>query len=254
MPSFESDGISIAYEMLGEGPAVLLIHGFASNRRINWVDTGWMRALAEAGYCAIALDNRGHGDSEKLYDPARYSARAMARDAAALLDHLGLERAALVGYSMGARIAAFVSIDAPGRVAAVVFGGLGEAMITGMGNGEAIVEALLTENPAAIADKGVRQYRIFADATGSDRKALAACMGGSRVPIAAEMIASISVPALVAVGTKDAVSGPARPLADLLAQGEVLDIEGRDHMRATGDPQFKRGVLAFFERVYPPER
>jgi len=251
VPHFTSEGISIAYESFGEGPPVILVHGFGSNRHVNWINTGWTESLVAAGYRAIALDNRGHGESEKLYDPALYSARTMARDVANLIDHLGLGRAALIGYSMGARIAAFVALDAPEKVAAAVFGGLGEAMVTGMEDGAVIVEGLRAEKLSDVTDKTARQYRIFADHTGSDRAALAACMAGTRVPIAADLIARIAVPVLVAVGTEDAVSGPAAPLAAILPQGEVLDITGRDHMRATGDPQFKRGVMAFFERVYP---
>ena len=251
MPQFTSEGIAIAYESFGEGPPVVLVHGFGSNRHVNWINTGWTEALASAGYRAIALDNRGHGESEKLYDPALYTARAMARDVANLIDHLALGRAALVGYSMCARIAAYVAVDAPEKVAAAVFGGLGEAMITGMEDSAVIVAGLLAEKLSEVTDKTARQYRIFADHTGSDRRALAACMAGSRTAIDAQTVGRIAVPVLVAVGTEDAVSGLPGPLAAILPQGEVLDIAGRDHMRATGDPQFKRGVLAFFERVYP---
>jgi len=104
VPSFFSDGISIAYETFGEGRPVLLIHGFGSSGKVNWLDTGWVEALTDAGYQAITVDNRGHGASRKLYDPNLYYAHDMAEDARRLLDHLGIERAAVMGYSMGARI------------------------------------------------------------------------------------------------------------------------------------------------------
>ncbi|MBM3520931.1 MAG: alpha/beta hydrolase, partial [Alphaproteobacteria bacterium] len=81
MDKFNSDRVEIAFESWGEGPPVLLIHGFASNRFVNWRDTGWVKTLTEAGFRAIALDNRGHGESEKLHDPARYHLAEMVGDA-----------------------------------------------------------------------------------------------------------------------------------------------------------------------------
>ena len=83
MPSFNSDGVEIAYQVAGEGPPILLIHGFASNARVNWQEPGWVRTLERDGRMVISIDNRGHGDSEKLYDPAAYSSPIMADDAAA---------------------------------------------------------------------------------------------------------------------------------------------------------------------------
>src|SRR5690606_1042836 len=125
MPSFLSDNIEIAYEVHGEGDPVLLIHGFGSSGKVNWIDTGWVATLTEAGYQAITIDNRGHGASRKLYDPQLYFARDMATDAVRLLDHLGIARAPVIGYSMGARIAAFMALGHPERVSAAVWGGIG---------------------------------------------------------------------------------------------------------------------------------
>jgi len=105
---FSSAGISIAYEVHGEGRPILLIHGFGSSGKVNWIDTGWVETLVGAGYQPITFDNRGHGASRKLYDAQLYFAHEMARDAKRLLEHLGIGRAPIMGYSMGARIAAFV--------------------------------------------------------------------------------------------------------------------------------------------------
>jgi pimeloyl-ACP methyl ester carboxylesterase len=140
--NFDSDGIEIAYRDEGEGDPILLIHGFASNHGINWVGPGWFDTLGEAGYRVIALDNRGHGQSEKLYDPALYPRALWPAMRRRLLDHLGIEQAAVMGYSMGARISAFLSMDAPERVSKVVFGGLGINMVRGIGGAEIIAEAL----------------------------------------------------------------------------------------------------------------
>ena len=121
MQSFRHDGIDIAFLDQGEGEPVVLIHGFASTAMVNWVHPGWVTTLARAGRRAIALDNRGHGASSKLYDPGAYHSAVMAEDVRALLDHLGIGCADVMGYSMGARIAAFSGArpsDAPaqGRV------------------------------------------------------------------------------------------------------------------------------------------
>ncbi len=248
MPTFQSEGIEIAYESHGEGPPIILVHGFASNGQVNWVDTGWVEALTEAGYRAITIDNRGHGQSEKLYEPDYYPAREMAHDVVNLIDHLELGSAVLMGYSMGARISAFAAIDAPEKVTAVIFGGLGINMIRGMSDSEEIIEGLLAPSLSEVTHKTARQFRIFADHTGSDRKALAACMASSRARISEEDVRKVSVPALVAVGSDDDVGGAPEPLAEMMEKGEALVIERRDHMRATGDPQFKAGVLAFLER------
>lgn len=248
VPTFQSEGIEIAYESHGEGPPVILVHGFASNGQVNWLDTGWVETLTDAGYRAITIDNRGHGRSEKLYDAAYYPARTMAHDVVNLIDHLDLGSAVLMGYSMGARISAFAALDAPDKVRAVIFGGLGINMIHGMSDSEEIIEGLLAPSLSDVTHKTARQFRIFADHTGSDRKALAACMASSRAKVSAQDVSRITVPALVAVGSDDDVGGAPEPLAELMPHGEALVIERRDHMRATGDPQFKKGVLAFLER------
>src|SRR5690606_19934913 len=129
---------------------VLLIHGFASTHMVNWVSPGWVQTLNDAGYRAIALDNRGHGASTKSYETSDYTPQKMASDASALLDHLGIVRAHVMGYSMGARIAACLSLAEPQQVATLVLGGLGIGLVDGVGNWDPIASALLAEDPATI--------------------------------------------------------------------------------------------------------
>nr|WP_321456495.1 alpha/beta hydrolase [uncultured Cohaesibacter sp.] len=246
MPHFKSDDYTISYLDEGDGEPVLLIHGFASNKTVNWVNPGWVQTLTKAGYRAIAIDNRGHGESEKLYDPALYSSPLMAEDAIALLDHLGIEKALVMGYSMGARISAFLSLKYPERVKKVVFGGLGGGMIHGTGDPQPIIDALKAEEGERITSAVGRAFRLFADQTKSDRLALAACMGSSRQKIPVEDLSKLAVPALVAVGTKDTIAGTAKELADVLPDARICDITGRDHMVAVGDKIFKKAVLEFF--------
>src|SRR6187551_3938556 len=125
MPSFHHGDVEIAYLDEGQGEPIVLVHGFASTKEVNWVNPGWMTTLTRAGRRAIALDNRGHGASSKLYDPAAYNSASMAEDVRALLDHLGIERADVMGYSMGARITAFLALAHPERVRSAILGGLG---------------------------------------------------------------------------------------------------------------------------------
>ncbi|MCK5551391.1 MAG: alpha/beta fold hydrolase, partial [Hyphomicrobiaceae bacterium] len=115
MHTFDSNGVEIAYVDEGAGDPVLLIHGFASNVATNWIDTGWVQTLTAAGRHVIAFDNRGHGRSAKLYSTDDYGAALMAEDARRLLDHLNIETADIMGYSMGARISAFLAIAHPQR-------------------------------------------------------------------------------------------------------------------------------------------
>jgi pimeloyl-ACP methyl ester carboxylesterase len=248
MEVFSSDGVKIAYTVEGAGEPILLIHGFASNIKANWGDTRWIEFLANHDFHVIAIDNRGHGASEKLYDPEAYTGPIMAEDARRLLDHLGLVRADVMGYSMGARIAAFLALAHPDRVRSAIFAGLGANMIHGVGDPRPIASALLADDPSEIMDMNARAFRTFADQTKSVRRALAACIMASRDRIPGEDLATLRVPVLVAVGTEDGIAGPAKPLADAIPGAEALDIPGRDHMKAVGDRAFKNGALDFLRR------
>jgi len=248
MEFFNHDGFRLAFQEEGQGAPVLLIHGFASSSRINWVSPGWFKTLTEAGYRVIAIDNRGHGNSDKSYDPAVYTPELMADDAAALLSHLGLEKAHVMGYSMGARISAYMALRHPHRVYTAVFGGLGIGMVTGAGDWQSVQKALLADDPATINDARGLMFRKFADNAKSDRKALAACVMTSKKELTAEEISRIKQPVLVAVGTRDEIAGEPQPLAALLPNGESLVIPDRDHMLAVGDKTYKNGVMKFLER------
>ncbi len=248
MKTFNSDGVEIAYLDEGSGEPVLLIHGFASNTQTNWVDTGWVRELTRAGYRVISMDNRGHGHSGKPHDPALYGAPLMAEDARRLLDHLGLPRADVMGYSMGARITAFLTISHAARVRSAVFAGLGINMVRGMAGTGPIAHALEADSIDQVTNATARTFRAFAEQTKSDLKALAACIRSSRDPITAEALGRITTPVLVAVGTLDVIGGSARDLAALIPGGEALEIPDRDHMKAVGDRAYKEGVLAFLKR------
>jgi len=248
MPSFRNGDVEIAYLDEGEGEPVVLVHGFASTKEVNWVNPGWVATLTRGGRRAIALDNRGHGASSKLYDPAAYHSALMAGDVHALMDHLGIARADVMGYSMGARIAAFLAVDHPECVRSVVIGGLGIRLVGGVGLPVNIAEALEAPSLADIADPTGRTFRSFAEQTRSDLKALACCIRGSRQTLSREQVAAIAAPVLVAVGTRDEVAGSAEELAALIPGARHLPIPERDHMLAVGDKVFKQGVLDFLNQ------
>src|SRR5208282_3593179 len=247
---FSSDGVRVAFidvapEAPDRGEPILLIHGFASNHRVNWVDPRWVETLTKAGRRVVAFDNRGHGDSEKLYDPQAYRSQAMARDAANLLDHLEIERVDAMGYSMGARIACFLALAEPERVRALILGGLGDRLVQGVGLPLDIAAAMEAPSLDALSDPTQRMFRAFAERTNSDLAALAACIRGSRQTLSEAEAARIVCPTLVAVGTRDEVAGDPHRLAAMLPRGQALEIPGRDHNLAVGDKAYKAGALAF---------
>jgi pimeloyl-ACP methyl ester carboxylesterase len=245
MQSFDSDGVRIAYSDEGQGEPILLIHGFASNVAANWRDPGWLTTLTAAGRRVIAFDNRGHGQSEKLYDPSLYGAPSMAEDARRLLDHLGIARADVMGYSMGARIATFLLLAHQERVRSAILAGVGINLVRGMVGTGPIAKALEAPRIEDVTNDTARSFRAFAEKTGSDLKALAACMRGPREKITPEDIARIRLPVLVAAGSEDVIAGSGSGLASLIPGAQLLEITGRDHMKAVGDARFKQGVLDF---------
>jgi pimeloyl-ACP methyl ester carboxylesterase len=248
MPHFAHDGVEIAFLDEGQGEPIVLVHGFASNKEVNWVGPGWVTTLTRAGRRVIALDNRGHGASTKLYHPADYHSALMAGDVRALIEHLGLDRADVLGYSMGARNTAFLALSRPDRVRSAVFGGLGIHLVEGVGLPDTIAEALEAPTLAGIADPTAYMFRAFAEQTKSDLRALAACLRGSRQTLSRAEVGRIAVPVLVAVGSHDPIAGSPQELAALVPGAEALAIPGRDHMLAVGDKAFKSGVLEFLSK------
>lgn len=250
MQHFSSDGVDIAYvdvapTMADRGEPIVLVHGFASNHAVNWLNTLWVRTLTHDGRRVIALDNRGHGHSAKPHNPSDYDARIMAADVARLMDHLDIPRADVMGYSMGARITAYLALQHPERVRTAILGGLGDHLVDGVGLPLGIADAMEAPSLQGLSDPMQRMFRAFAEATGSDLAALAACIRGSRQTLTRDDCAAIRTPTLICIGTNDHIAGDAHALAALIPGARALDIPGRDHNLAVGDKVFKQGVLAF---------
>jgi pimeloyl-ACP methyl ester carboxylesterase len=250
MEDFLSDGVGISYldfEPLAADrhESIVLIHGFASTHAVNWLFTQWVKTLTEDGRRVVLFDNRGHGRSEKLYDPAAYSYDAMAGDVGRLMDHLSIERADIMGYSMGARIATYFALANPQRARSLLLGGVGVSLIERDAMAPGMAEAMEIERIEDIDDPGLKIFRGFAESTRSDLRALAACARGCGRGLDPAALSKITAPTLVCVGTRDDVAGDPHPLAPLIPNVRIVDIPGRDHNRAVGDRIYKQAVLEF---------
>jgi pimeloyl-ACP methyl ester carboxylesterase len=248
MPTFRHDNLDFYFIDEGAGDPIVLVHGFASSIEFNWIHPGWISTLRKAGRRVIALDNRGHGQSSKPHDPKAYGLPIMGGDVLALLDHVEVERADYLGYSMGGRIGTLLALTHPVRIRSAILGGIGASLITGPGSGGPIVEALEVPSAADVADPVARSFRQFAQQTKSDLRALAACMRGLDYRFRPEELAECRVPVLVARGGEDNIAGPGREIAEMIRGAEYLEIPRRNHMTAVGDKEFKAAAFDFLKR------
>lgn len=245
MEFFEADGMKIAYAVEGEGSPLLLAHGFASTHHVNWIATGWVKALTDAGYRVILPDMRGHGESGKSHEKADYTLSVMASDLVALLDHLGEPGADLMGYSMGAMVALVAAMEHPDRFDRIIAAGVGDKLLDPNRNPGPVIEALLTDDPSSVTSKGALLFRTFADQNKQDRVALAACFEAVRAPFPADGLSRITRPVLVVAGETDVQAGEAGPLAARISGARAFTVPKRDHMRTVGDKVYKQAVLEF---------
>jgi pimeloyl-ACP methyl ester carboxylesterase len=242
---FDSNGVKIHFEDRGSGDPVILVHGFASKAEHNWGLTGWYKTLAN--YRVIALDCRGHGQSDKPHDASAYSGSAMEDDVIRLLDHLNIKRALLMGYSMGGRISMGLLTHHPDRFRAVVLGGIGAgAGVAERETRKPIVQALLADDKSKVTEPRARLFRDFAEANKNDLKALAACMDAERGAITANEFTRNSIPVLVVAGSKDELVAEPEDLANMIPLAQLLKLDGRDHLNAPGDKLYHQAVLEFF--------
>lgn len=254
--TFDADGIELRYSVTGQGQPVVLLHGFTASVETNWKGPGVVDRLAE-GFQVIALDQRGHGKSGKPHDPASYG-EEMVLDVIRLLDHVGIEKAHVVGYSMGGFITLKLVTTAPERLLSAVLGGAGwrspadsdpvtEALAISLENGEGIGPLLdaLTPEGQTMSEEQKRFTNQMVLAS-NDPLALAAVirgMGALGVPEAA--LAKIEVPILAVVGAIDPLAAGVDALAERLPGLVIERIDGADHMTALASPILRESIFQF---------
>ncbi len=246
MAKFISGNLRIHYDVAGNGPPIVLIHGFASNTQGNWRTPGWIDFLKDAGLRVICLDCRGHGQSDKPHESSAYSGQLMAEDVIHLMDHLNVEQAAVMGYSMGARIATQLMVSHPHRFSMAILGGMGSSIFHERGKrNRAIGEALLARKGSASDNPVARGFRLFAETTGADLQALAAVIQSTSEAVKAADLAGISAPTLIVAGEKDELIGNPRLLADAIPGCQLVILKDQDHLSAVMDPAYKEAVGHF---------
>ena len=245
--SFDSRGVQIVYDDVGEGPPVLLLHGFASDRLTNWRRPGWYRTLTDAGRRVIAPDLRGHGESGTPHAPSAYGRETMVGDVLRLLDRLSIQRVDVLGYSMGAQVAAQLLVDHPDRVNAVVLGGADATVLRDAPNQASIAEALEAPDSDAVDHPAGRWFRSFAERQNGDLDALAAAMRAFS-SFDLDRLGAVDAPVLAVAGGDDRIAENPTTLASRLSSGESLVIPDRDHMTTVGDPRFRDAVVDFLDR------
>ena len=235
MPTFDSSGVRINYEDAGTGPPIVLVHGFASSLQGNWKGPGIFDMLVQSGRRVVALDCRGHGESGKPHDPEAYADNAMVKDVIALMDHLGIETADLMGYSMGGIISTTLLTTYPDRFRSVILSGIGDSLVTGglpRERSAAIARAMESDDGGAGEDETARNFRVFAERTGNDLQALAAMQKTPRRhAYDPDALGAVHVPVLVLIGENDTLVGKGDALAARIPGAQLVYVPG-DHLTA----------------------
>jgi pimeloyl-ACP methyl ester carboxylesterase len=242
------DGVGLATYTWGtpDAPAVVIVHGFASSTRDNWVLTGWVRMLERAGYFVLGIDQRGHGLSDKPHEADDYTIRTLATDVETVLDTYLVEEARYVGYSLGARVGWEVAQDLEDRIPRVVLGGVPEGIPLARLDIEQVRAYIADGTP--VTDATTQNYIALTERVpGNDLSALLALAEGMRASRTIDPDASHAPqqPVLFATGSQDAVIDGSRHLASAAPQGRFFEIPGRHHFNAPGSRVFREAALAF---------
>jgi pimeloyl-ACP methyl ester carboxylesterase len=257
--SFDSNGVKIHYVVEGKGEPVLLIHGFTSSIDPQWRGPGIIKELAD-DYQVIALDNRGHGKSDKPHDPKQYGTE-MVEDAVRLLDHLKIDKAHVVGYSMGGTIACKLLVTHPERLLTATLGGSGgiregavparysvlaESLEQGKGFGP-LIEALTPAGRPKLTDEQIKVVNERLSAA-NDTKALAAVIRGMKdLAVSDDQLKANKVPTLALIGEIDPLKKGVDELKGRLANLDVVVIDGADHITAFIRPEFHERLKEFLD-------
>ena len=245
---FESfDGTRLAVHRAGSGRPVVLLHGLFSSAHMNWIKWGHDQRLADAGFEAIMLDFRVHGDSAAPQDASAYRPGVLVRDAAALVEHLGLEEGGydLVGFSLGARTALHAvahGVLHPGKLAAC---GMGLEGLTEWERRAAHFKRVIDEFDTIKPGSALYVARTFLKSQGVDRVAARLLLDGMD-PFDTRALANITVPTAAICGDEDADNGSAQALADALPDARYIEVPGT-HLNSVIKPELGEAIVAFLK-------
>jgi pimeloyl-ACP methyl ester carboxylesterase len=250
MATFTSGNITIAYDDIGPregGRPIVLLHGFASNRNENWRRLGWYGAFERKNIRFIAPDMRGHGESSKPHEPQAYAREKLVGDVFALLDHLNIAKADVMGFSMGTRIAMGAALADPKRVDLLILGGIGGKLFEPPLAGNPMAAAMEAEKIDDICEPLLKSFRQFADKQGEDRLALAALTRAPSAAFTREMVSQIANETLVVAGSRDVLAGDPGELARAMPNAKSVTLPGCDHFSAIAHALFKASVFDFLD-------
>ena len=250
MPRFTNDGLGLYYEVHGRGSPVVMLHGGAVTFAANYGLCGWIERFTPRDIQVVGLDARGHGKSDAPRDGSGSGIAVLSRDVIALLDHLGIERVAVVGYSIGSAIALHALHTYPGRFRAGALVATGDGLI---GIGPLTFPAILPflaetlERPEYPDDlpPHAAMYWTFATQMAGDREAVAKMVQGDFTPCTPEEAGSVQAPVLVVSAENDLVLGTGARLAEALPNGRYVEIAGADHFSLAVDEAVQNEVAGF---------
>jgi len=245
---YSTEGLNLATYEFGKPayPTVLAVHGFASSAVANWHATGWTRDLLRAGFHVIAIDQRGHGLSDKPHSPSAYTMDALVSDVQQVLDAYLLDEVAYVGYSLGARVGWQAARELEGRVTRAVLGGIPDGdPLTRFQVADARAHI---EHGTEVGDRLTGAYLTMARALpGNDLDALVALVEGMRGGPQPGAENAPSQPLLFATGSEDRIVDASRALAAATQRGAFFEIPGRNHFNAPTSRAFRDAAIAFLD-------
>lgn len=239
-----ADGTELAVHEMGEGRALLLLHGYFSDAATNWIKYGQAALLADAGFRVIMPDLRAHGQSGKPHDAAAYPKDVLADDALSLIAQLGLTDYDLGGYSLGARTVARMLVNGatPGRV---IISGMGLEGLTNTGKRAAHFRAIF--EGLGTHPRGTPEWmaEAFLKTTGGDPLALAQILE-TFVDTPIDAIRGWKMPVQVLVGADDDDNGSGPALAAELPNATLSIVPG-NHMSAVVKPDLGQAMMQFLK-------
>lgn len=254
MATLTNNGAEIFYSDQGAGDGVVLVHGFAASTQENWIKAGWVQMLLRANRRVVAVDLRGHGQSQKIVQPTDYSLGLMAQDVLAVVEHLQIKKPDLIGFSLGARVVLDLLRQRGDRFLLGILCGVGEVLINPRmdRDPEAFAQAMEAPSLDQVNDDMAKRFRMFAEAQGQDLRALAACSRGlnlSGTGWTREMLAPVKNEMLVVAGSGDELAGSPQALAACFPNAKGKTIPGCGHMDCLTQPMFKAAVMDFLAGI-----